>query len=217
MKGLLLKDFYLMKMQKKFFIVVIALAIGMAFLNNDISFIVGYLTFIVPIFAISTISYDELDNGNAFLFTLPISRKLYVVEKYCFCLLLGAAATGISLLLSVLLGIIKDIPFPSDTVEAVPIIFSIMVFILSFMIPLHLKFGAEKARIALIVLVGIAVALGFAISRLSDKLGYDILSMFNTFSTMNIWLLIAIVAAVALIALMISIKISIAVMNKKEF
>ena len=32
----------------------------------------------------SSISYDEFDNGNAFLFSLPITRKDYVLEKYIF-------------------------------------------------------------------------------------------------------------------------------------
>ena len=46
-------------------------------------------TIVTAIFAITTISYDEFDNGLAFLMTLPVTRKQYVAEKY----LLGAGLT----------------------------------------------------------------------------------------------------------------------------
>ena len=89
MKGLFIKDLRLMMMQKRFFIMILLIAISMVAVTGDISFIVGYLTFICPLFCISTISYDEFDNGYAFLFTLPIQKKDYVKEKYAFALTLA--------------------------------------------------------------------------------------------------------------------------------
>ena len=78
MKGLLIKDFKLMKMQKNFFLMMIAIVIAISFFQNEISFPLGFLPFVISLFSLSTISYDEFDNGNAFLFSLPISRKDYV-------------------------------------------------------------------------------------------------------------------------------------------
>ena len=92
MKGLLVKDFKLIKLQKNFFIVIIAIAIGLAVINDSPTFMLGFLTFVVSMFTLSTITYDEFDNGNAFLFTLPISRKSYVVEKYGFSFLVGTGS-----------------------------------------------------------------------------------------------------------------------------
>ncbi len=80
MKGLLIKDFQLLKAQKSFFMVLIAVAVGMCLFSYDTSFITGFLTFAVSLFTISTVSYDEFDNGNAFLFSLPISRTGYVMD-----------------------------------------------------------------------------------------------------------------------------------------
>ena len=76
MKGLLIKDFKLMKMQKNFFLMMIAIVIAISFFQNEISFPLGFLPFVISLFSLSTISYDEFDNGNAFLFSLPISRKV---------------------------------------------------------------------------------------------------------------------------------------------
>ena len=90
MKGLLIKDFKLMMMQKNFFLSIIAIAVVLTVFVKNPSFIIGYLTFIGSVFTLSTISYDEFDNGNAFLFSLPITRKLYALEKYVFGFLTGA-------------------------------------------------------------------------------------------------------------------------------
>ena len=92
MKGLLVKDFRLLKVQKNFFLLIIAVAIGMALFTNDVAPMLGFLAFVLSIFTLSTISYDEFDNGNAFLFSLPVSRKDYAIEKYCLGLILEGGA-----------------------------------------------------------------------------------------------------------------------------
>ena len=73
MKGLLIKDFKLMMMQKNFFAMIVVIAVVMTVFTDDIAFPLGFLTFVVSMFTLSTISYDEFDNGNAFLFSLPVS------------------------------------------------------------------------------------------------------------------------------------------------
>ena len=66
MKGLLVKDFKLMKLQKNFFLLILVIAIGMIVFTNDVTFPLAFLIFIVSLFTLSTVSYDEFDNGNAF-------------------------------------------------------------------------------------------------------------------------------------------------------
>ena len=105
MKGLLIKDFKLMMMQKNFFLSIIAIAVVLTVFVKNPSFIIGYLTFIGSVFTLSTISNDEFDNGNAFLFSLPITRKLYALEKYVFGFLTGACSCLISLILCMIFGL----------------------------------------------------------------------------------------------------------------
>ena len=82
MKGLLIKDFKLIKMHRNYFAMIIAIAFVISLLTEDTTFMLGFISFITSMFTISTISYDEFDNGNAFLFTLPIDRKKYAAENY---------------------------------------------------------------------------------------------------------------------------------------
>ena len=82
MKAMLIKDWKLMKGQKQFiFILFIFLAVFGA-TSNNLGFLISYMTLMATIFSISTISYDEYNNGMVYLLALPISRRKYVEEKY---------------------------------------------------------------------------------------------------------------------------------------
>lgn len=217
MKGLLVKDFKLLKVQKNFFFIIIVMAVGMAVFTNDVTFILGYLTFIIPLFSLSTISYDEFDNGNAFLFTLPVSRSGYVTEKYCFSLLLGFGSWVLAIILAMFLSVLNSMDSVSDLFISSPLLLSVMLIIQAVMIPLQIKFGAEKGRIAMIAIIGLTIAIGIGIVKGLKMLGIDILNIVNNPPTVNMAVIISTVIAVTISALLLSMKISTAIMNRKEF
>ena len=142
MKGLLIKDFLLMKNYKKvtMFMLVIGIFLGM----NDISFAAGYILIFVSILSMSTITYDEANHGLNTLFTLPITRSDYVKEKYLFSLIV----TGIGFVLVVILNCFSK----SGFVEIVTVL-STSLLLLSISLPFQLKEGNEKGRIVLFVVV----------------------------------------------------------------
>ena len=193
MKGLLIKDLRLMKVQKNFFIIFIVIAVGMAAFSYDISFMLGFLSFVLSLFTLSTISYDEFDNGNAFLFTLPISRTSYTAEKYCLALLLGGGSCIFASILPVL------------------------IVIQSVMIPFQLKFGGEKGRIALIGVLGLLFVVGIAFVKIAEMLGIDIIKVIENLPTVSMGVMAAIIFFAVVIILFISVKISISIMKGKEF
>ena len=85
MRGLLEKDIRLLMHSKQTFVCFIALAVVLGVAQKS-TLMLGYLTFFISAILVSTLSYDEMDHGFAFLFTLPINRKIYVREKYVFCM-----------------------------------------------------------------------------------------------------------------------------------
>lgn len=89
MKGLWTKDIRLISSQQKNLAVIWLVAAGILIATDQISFAITYTSVVTIMTAISTISYDTFDNGNAFLFTLPFSRKEYTREKYLFSLFWG--------------------------------------------------------------------------------------------------------------------------------
>lgn len=217
MKGLLIKDFKLMQGQKNFFFLIIAVAVATAAFSDDSSFMLGFLPFVLSLFTLSTISYDEFDNGNAFLFTLPISRTGYTVEKYCLSLLLGGSAWTFATLLSIIFSILKKTTAISEIIMIAVIILPVIILLQAVMIPFQLKFGGEKGRIALIGAFGLLSVISIVIVKVAEMLGVNITIIINNLSMINIGVIAAALLVIAIIFLLISIKISSSIMKRKEF
>lgn len=217
MKGLLIKDFSLMKVQKNFFIIILGISVFMAVFLKELSFPMGFLPMVISMFTLSTISYDEFDNGNSFLFTLPITREIYVLEKYCLGIILGCTAWGISLFL----GSIAILIGATDSFEALwPIaltIFPLMLLLMALLIPLQFKFGSEKEKIAMVAVFGILTLVGILLTRVGKHLGITPEDFLNTISRINPVLLGAGSILLAILLFGISAKISIKIMKEKEF
>lgn len=217
MKGLLVKDFKLMTMQRNFLIVMVVIAAATVFTTTDTTFMVGFLSFIMMMFAVSTISYDDFDNGSSFLFTLPISRKGYVTEKYCFGMLLCLGGVALSLVLALFAAAIKEGIVFSETLASAPFILAGAILLLSLSIPMQIKFGAEKSRLALAAVGGIAILLSYGISKISDWLGFDIMVSIDNLSSINIGVIMIGTVALALCLMLLSMRVSLAIMGKKGF
>ncbi len=97
-----------MMIQKNFMFLILMIVIGMLMFGDDIIFPLGFLCFVASLFTISTISYDDYDNGNAFLFTLPITRKSYVIEKYFLGIIFSCITWLVAVILGAIVTLIKD-------------------------------------------------------------------------------------------------------------
>ncbi len=201
MKGLLIKDFLLMKNYKQvmLFMLIIGIFVGM----NDISFASGYILVFVSILSMSTITYDEANHGLNTLFTLPISKSDYVKEKYLFSLII----TGIGFVLVAILSCFSK----SGFVEIVTIL-STSLLLLSISLPFQLKEGNEKGRIVLFVVVFGCTFLFVFLNQFIPKFFQSIESLLNTLDPIkfSVGLLIT-----SLVLYFISMRISIRVYNKR--
>lgn len=217
MKGLLVKDFRLLKVQKNFFLLIIAVAIGMALFTNDVAPMLGFLAFVLSIFTLSTISYDEFDNGNAFLFSLPVSRKDYAIEKYCLGLILEGGALVLATLLSLIFSKIWDTTSGAEIGMSALILIPLLFVLQGIMIPFQLKFGGEKGRIALLITLGLLALAGIGVEKLARMVGIDVWAILDSLSMMSLGMMVGIATVIAAIFLGVSLKISISIMDKKEF
>ena len=220
MKGLLIKDFQLMKNQGKILIAIFVVnaAFGI-FADGNSSFLTAYFTIFLALFTTSTISYDEYDSGYLFLFTLPISRKGYVTGKYVFGILSVLLAWCFGMAVGTA-DFLRTTPNESltDWFISGTLYIAVAVIFLSFMIPLRLKFEAEKARyanlIAIIAMLVIYTLIMGGIEYLPESWTENAAAFFNGLGDMGIWIC---VMTAALVILIISYLCSRRIMEKKEF
>ena len=218
MKGLLVKDFRLMKGQKNF-LVLLFIMIAFVFISGmDASFFMGYLPFLLMIAAMSTITYDEFDNGMAFLMVLPISRKLYVQEKYLFGGVLGFTGLASAFVLFLISEINKG---SSMTFTQYVLLFlcflAFVILFLCLMIPIQLKFGSEKGRIVLFIIFFGIIGMVYLVSKITDKIPAQVIEVCRGIQKLPFGILAALAVGIYILALFISLKISLGIMEKKEW
>lgn len=219
MKGLLIKDFKLMLNQKNFFILIVLILGAIAcFLDFDYYFLIGYFMFICSLFTISTISYDEFDNGNAFLFTLPFSRSRYVEEKYCFGILAGTCSWFLSFVITTIIQMINFNNFIfSDWMLSTLVMLPIMFVMLAILIPFQLKYGSENGRIAIIIFLGGGFVVCYLLANLLAQSQINFNSLISFINNVDPLIILLIIFAICLAILFVSMKISKQIVLKKEF
>lgn len=216
MKGLLLKDLSIIKTQIRSVVLIMIIALFMMLAGNNTTFAVVYSNILFVTFGINTLSYDSHDNGNAFLFTLPITRKLYILEKYVFSMLSVVIGTILSLILMLGVSFVKDNYMLTSSEISFVIGYAIGAFVvLAIMLPVNLKFGPEKGRIAMIVLIAIVMAGVFSISKIAGTV--DLTKLYFEMREVSIFVIWTILILVTLIIISLSYMISCKVMEKKEF
>ncbi len=224
MKGLLIKDIQVILANKQAFVILLFVGIIQLVGNSDNGFLfaVSYFTLVMGMLAISTISYDEFEEGVQFLLTLPITRKLYAISKYV--ILCGLSITG--WLIPIVLGFVTTISSDAEVYWLdwwlVRIVIWLTVnLVVLISLPIQLKYGSTRGRLvvfALIALVVLIPVLGQTVLRNAGVDASVILNRGVAFTSNLGSVSVTIGAAVLfLITLAISMRISIRVMEKKQF
>lgn len=220
MKGLLIKDIKLLKNQGKTLIITLfVLGIVWGAMNANPLTIVSYVTVILAIFTVSTISYDEYENCYLFLFTLPVTRKQYTVEKYVFTLLLVVGAWLISMAVGIVIWAVQgmetslsEVVLGGCLIAPIPLLFD------SVLIPVRLKFDGERGKLVIPIVAGGLALLVVCIYQILEKIPGNVLGdLVAAANRLGVGELGAIFGVAAVVALIISFLCSMHVMEKKEF
>lgn len=219
MKGLLIKDYKLLMLQKKTFLLMLLIAICMNFaMQENALFIIGYLTFFAALVANTTMSYDEYGNGILFLLTLPVTGKTYVRSKYAGNLLLILTFWFASAVLEAVLYTVQGMQFftTETMIGACSILPSSLIFV-DFMIPLVLRFGQEKGKLVWAAVGGLIFAVIAVLNALSEAGKLEaVKQLLGNLAQHGILLTVCIII-LSLLGLAVSYGFSVKVMEKKIF
>lgn len=212
MKGLLLKDFLILKECKQV-VLLFLFYIVISFLTNNFSFVSAILIMYTTIFVLTTFSYDAYSKWEKYSLCFPVSRKDLVLSKYLFFLLLLGGAVFVSLTLSV-----SFLLFINQTAEKELIletIFSMLgiviyaVFFISVMFPIVFKIGIEKSRTLMMIIMAVPFLLfGF--------LGYNHILSFEELSEQTFIIFLCILFLLSFCALFASFFLSVRIFVKKD-
>ena len=202
MKGLIRKDLELVMLQKNFFFIMVGAGLCMSSLA--LYTMIMFMCYMFGSLLIGTISYDELDNGIPYIMCLPIKRNEYVKEKFLmtFVMIMGGYILGIvaSVIIMVIGGKL-DILLLLESVILVPLAYLLAVM----QIPIRLKYGQEKARLLNIVTMMILM------------IGSSLLFVSMGGADIQLWMMIAIGVVLIIALIYFLYKLSIVIVEKKEY
>jgi hypothetical protein len=214
MKGLLIKDFHILLKNSKIYLLA-AVLVFLRFTTGENGFVFTYCGMLAGILVSSTLSYDEFDHGQPFLFSLPFTRKQYVMEKYLLALILLA---GMMLIGIIIVGVGDLILHQSILAHSLEYLLAGLitgVIISAIMIPIRIKYGVEKGQQVMIAVMIAIIGIAFLLRTvLSEAALQNIGAFLDSVSPLVFILIFAgFIGGLVLISYQISLK----VLLKKEF
>ena len=189
-KGLIKKDLYNLGSYKSSLIIMIIFC-AVAIIGTK-AVIYGPIIICTMIgkIALSTFSYDEISKANKYILTLPTNRKELVKEK--FILAIGATIFGgiLGILITIVVTKIMNYIQPINTINLNynDLLFSTIggmfgiSLIQAIQIPSIYKWGTEKGRIQMFILIFLLVliisGIGFLIMKSNININLDIFENF---------------------------------------
>ena len=220
MKGLFVKDLLLVKNQTRTLPLLVLCGVVMA-VSMQASAAVMYLTILGTMISVGTISYDEMGNGYSFLFTLPVTRKMYVREKYVFSVLFCLATILAGLVIGAAVMLAKGLPAVSSADELLS--FTAGAFLAASvmtgsMIPVRLKYGTEKSSIALFVIFGVFAVIAITAVKARSILPEKTVRLITTaLSHIGTGVMLPCIILLSLVILVISERLSERIVMRKEY
>lgn len=216
MKGLIIKDVRMLWGQKITLLLTVALPFFLA--DIGLEYALSFFVLFASMMGYSVIAYDSNDNSMAYLMTWPGGRSMYALEKYVLVLLPGAVATILVVGVRFAAAFIQK--QPADATGVVIGFLCIFMFgtvLVALLIPVDLKFGPEKSKIVVAVIISVAVT-GFVVLMGKVESVQEIYQMvLDGISGLGQIALFVCAAGIWAALLAVSVLCSVKIMKNKEF
>lgn len=166
MKGLLLKDWYMINKYCRTYLLIAAVFIVVSFAGDDNLFFLAYPCLFCGSIPVTLLGYDEHSRWMQYSGTLPYTKTQIVSAKYLIGLLAQLSMiiiTGIAQ--GIKTAVSGDFVF-GEFVVLIPLLLIVSTLTSSFTLPFIFKLGAEKGRIAYYVMIGFICGVSVLSSRL---------------------------------------------------
>ena len=155
MKGLLLKDFFVMLYRCKGYLFVTAATLFSSFLDDDpISSLIFFPCLVCGMIPISLLGYDERSGFLQYSAALPYSRKDIVSAKYLLSLFLTFTVLVLTVIVQVLRMWLRVGFVPGWFKQPILSAFLASTLTPAITLPFIFRYGIERGRIAYYVMIG---------------------------------------------------------------
>lgn len=203
MIGLLIKDMLNLKSQMRFIVLLIGVYTVFAITSETSAMLGGIIAIMAVMMPITALGYDEKAKWDKYALTMPISRNDLIISKY----LLGMVLSCFGFVLNFVFSLFIGFSSYKESFILSMLLLSAGFFFLSLVMPPMFKYGVEKGRIVMMVLIFSPTVVVLFLSKLNVKPPSAALIE-------NYWYVVPLLSVFALV---ISIGLSLNIYRKKEF
>ena len=207
MKGLLLKDWYMMKKYCRAYLLIAVVFIAVSLFSNDNMFFVFYPCLLCGMIPVNLLAFDERSRWMQYSGTLPYTKTQIVSGKYLIGLLaqlavLVATGVGQAVKMSVAGGFVFG-----DFAVLMLLMLIVSTLTSSICLPFVFKLGVEKGRTAYYIMIGFVCGASVLASSILRR---------QLISEIKPNLILALVAVVGICVYILSWYLSIVFFKKRE-
>ena len=206
MKGLLYKDMVNLGAMRNILLALLVFYLIVGVISKDTSFFPLVVVILALILPISSIAFDEQTKWHGYGLSLPVTRRMVVWSKYLLSLIMTVGLSLVSIVFCLFLVLWGDQSF-AEGLLFTGLGAALSLLLVSIILPLLLKYGPDKGRVFIFLVVLIPTML---LMLLGEEQIVAILSM-------PVLVLAPCAALVIVLAFFLSVRISIGIFNKKEF
>ncbi len=213
MKGLILKELYLIKSFSKQYVLLMVLMGAWSVFVHNISFVAIYVMVLGSSMVLSTTSMDEAVSFHKFAVTMPVNARTLVKSKYLILFLTVGVGELLVWLFSVAANLLPTGSMEIVGMEGMIVTGCLFISANAASIPVMFKVGVTKSRytylIVMVVIWGVILG-GYKASKLAGLSLDDMLTEMEWALNLTAVILAAVIVAV-------SYFISVKIVQKKEW
>lgn len=215
MKGLFLKDVYVLWKNSKFSIIIasffLILSIVSGITNESSSIILDVFPFIfVGVLPINLLSYDESYRWESYAAAMPYTKSQLVSVKYILAFILNLSIFCLQMIATALKVFILKSSLEGEFALNIGMFLSFGILLPSFLLPIIFKFGVQKSRLIYIIFYIAVYSLFLFVKEV------DVASRLSRI-TLRIPVMVALICAAVFVLYALSWALSVKFYRRREF
>lgn len=206
MKGLILKDFYSLKIYIKTLFLMVVIYALLGYFSGSSTMLTSLVAVLSMILPITSFTYDKYYKWEEYALSLPLRRSQIVLAKYIFTALILLFAFVLTVLLSVVTTYFYSFMLSSQQLWEIAATnyytVGILLLLPAILLPVMFRFGPDKGRVALFVVLGAFSLLVVAAAQFVPQLIPGV-AQAVTDTLSNEWAVIAVLNVLPLVTLLL--------------
>lgn len=217
MTGLLRKDFLEIRTSLRIYLVLALVYTLFAFGTKEIIGMAAFVQFFFSTVVLNCFTYDEAVGWNRFCSATPMARRTTVTARYLFALMVALSAFGLGLLMLAISTAVHGSDGTWEQLAILAVCLAASVIMQGVSLPLCYRYGVERSRIALMIIMLLPFLVIWTISNFDLPI---VQRLFGHFTVLDptVWMggILGGAALFAVIAFLFSWRISIRIYQHQE-